>query len=180
MYIVIPILSGIVGYLTNVVAVWMTFHPTDFAPFKVWQPDGQPFGLFGWQGIIPAKAVYMTQLLCDVFIAKVLDVDAIFGRVDPAHVAHLMHGKMQVRRAPAACPRLINTLLAASDVARAHPCIRDELLHAGPLLPSLQRRYHCSARHEPAIARHMLLVARARRSSGPAWCACSRAPSVRI
>ena len=98
-YIIIPILSAIVGYLTNVVAVWMTFHPTEFAPARVWQPEGQPFGLFGWQGIIPAKAVSMTQLLCDVFMDKVLDIDAIFSRVDPARVAHLMHDRMEARPA---------------------------------------------------------------------------------
>ena len=48
-YIIIPFLSGIVGYVTNVIAIWMTFHPTEFKPFKVWQPSGQPIGLFGWQ-----------------------------------------------------------------------------------------------------------------------------------
>ena len=69
-YFLIPVLSGLVGYGTNVLAVWMTFNPTEFWPLKLWQPEGQPFGLFGWQGIIPAKAVVMTQMLCDVFIAK--------------------------------------------------------------------------------------------------------------
>jgi uncharacterized membrane protein YheB (UPF0754 family) len=95
-YILIPILSGLVGYVTNVVALWMTFYPSEFWPIKIWQPEGQPFGLFGWQGIIPSKAVKMTQMLCDVFIEKVLNVDEIFGRVDPKHVAQLTKHKMKV------------------------------------------------------------------------------------
>jgi hypothetical protein len=74
----------------------MTFWPTEFRPIKIWQPEGQPIGLIGWQGIIPAKAVYMVQKLCDVFVEKVLDVDAIFRRVDPKHVASLTKGQLQV------------------------------------------------------------------------------------
>lgn len=48
-YIIIPILSAIVGYLTNVLALWMTFYPLELRPLKLWQPQGQPLGLFGWQ-----------------------------------------------------------------------------------------------------------------------------------
>jgi hypothetical protein len=95
-YILIPVLSALVGYATNVIAIWMTFWPTEFRPIKIWQAEGQPIGLIGWQGIIPAKAVYMVQKLCDVFVEKVLDVDAIFRRVDPKHVASLTKGQLQV------------------------------------------------------------------------------------
>lgn len=95
-YFLIPVLSGIVGYLTNVAAVWMTFNPVEFWPILLWRPEGQPWGFFGWQGIIPAKAVVMTQTLCDVFIDKVLDVSTIFARVDPKHIARLTHAQLQV------------------------------------------------------------------------------------
>ena len=55
LYIIIPFVSAIVGYVTNVVALKMTFYPLEFtpAPLKFAQPKGQPFGLLGgWQGII--------------------------------------------------------------------------------------------------------------------------------
>lgn len=74
----------------------MTFHPTEFRPIKIWQPQGQPVGLIGWQGIIPAKAVYMVQKLCDVFVERVIDVNAIFARVDAQHVASLTGSQLQV------------------------------------------------------------------------------------
>ena len=92
----IPCLSGLVGYGTNVLAVIMTFQPLEFWPWKVYQQAGQPWGLFGWQGIIPAKAVEMQEILCDVFMERVVDMDEVFGRVDPKHVAVLTHDRMQV------------------------------------------------------------------------------------
>jgi uncharacterized membrane protein YheB (UPF0754 family) len=91
--LLIPVLSGLVGYGTNVLAVWMTFSPLEFWPVKIWQP----WGLFGWQGIIPAKAVHMTEILCDVFMNKVVDVNEVFSRLDPKHIAALTHSKMEVR-----------------------------------------------------------------------------------
>lgn len=97
-YVLIPVLSGLVGYGTNVLAVIMTFQPLEFWPLKVYQQAGQPWGLFGWQGIIPAKAVEMTEILCEVFMDKVIDMDEVFGKVDPKRVAALTHDRMQVRK----------------------------------------------------------------------------------
>ncbi|CAM9833323.1 unnamed protein product, partial [Discosporangium mesarthrocarpum] len=37
----------------------MTFYPLEFWGVKIWHPKDQPMGLFGWQGIIPAKAAKM-------------------------------------------------------------------------------------------------------------------------
>lgn len=94
-YVLIPVLSGLVGYGTNVLAVIMTFQPLEFWPLKVYQQAGQPWGLFGWQGIIPAKAVEMTEILCEVFMDKVIDMDEVFSKVDPKRVAALTHDRMQ-------------------------------------------------------------------------------------
>ena len=55
-YVFIPILSAMVGYVTNVIAIWMTFAPTELWPYKLWQPAGQPLGLFGWQ-VWPLRVV---------------------------------------------------------------------------------------------------------------------------
>ena len=49
LYFVIPVISGFVGWFTNVLALHMTFYPLDFKGVKIWQPEGQPFGFFGWQ-----------------------------------------------------------------------------------------------------------------------------------
>jgi uncharacterized membrane protein YheB (UPF0754 family) len=62
-----PVLhSGVVGWGTNWVALKMTFYPLEFWPVKVWQPEDQPMGLFGWQGIIPAKAATMAADFTDM------------------------------------------------------------------------------------------------------------------
>jgi uncharacterized membrane protein YheB (UPF0754 family) len=95
-YVLIPCLSGLVGYGTNVLAVVMTFQPLEFWPWKLYQQQGQPWGMFGWQGIIPSKAVEMTEILCDVFMTKVLNVNDVFSKVDPKHVAELTHDKLKV------------------------------------------------------------------------------------
>ena len=31
----------------------MTFYPLEFWPIRIWQPEDQPVGLFGWQGAPP-------------------------------------------------------------------------------------------------------------------------------
>ena len=59
-YIIIPFVSAIVGYMTNVVALQMTFYPLEFTPgiLKIAQPEGQPFGLLGGgKGLSPPRPV---------------------------------------------------------------------------------------------------------------------------
>eukprot|EP00958_Prasinococcus_capsulatus_P022090 scaffold3068_cov401-Prasinococcus_capsulatus_cf.AAC.24 len=62
-FIVIPLMSGVVGFITNVVAVQMTFYPIKMWPLSLWAPKGSPIGILGWQGIIPAKADKMVRAL---------------------------------------------------------------------------------------------------------------------
>lgn len=76
----------------------MTFNPLEFWPLDLFRVEGQPWGLFGWQGIIPSKAGMMTGMLYDAFIQKVLDVEEIFSRIDPEKVSELTADEMQVRR----------------------------------------------------------------------------------
>lgn len=90
------------GFGTNVLALWMTFYPIEFVPYKLWQPEGQPFGLFGWQGIIPSKAEKMSKILCQTMTEKLLDIPSIFGRMDPAYVAEIIGPAIEVCHL---CPR---------------------------------------------------------------------------
>ena len=97
LYIIIPFVSAIVGYVTNVVALKMTFYPLEFtpAPLKFAQPKGQPFGLLGgWQGIIPAKAGKMAAILCDLMTSKLLDVKEMFGKIHPQRFAEALAPEM--------------------------------------------------------------------------------------
>lgn len=54
-YFLIPWIAGAVGYFTNVLALQMTFYPLEFWGIKLFRIESEPWGLFGWQGIIPTK-----------------------------------------------------------------------------------------------------------------------------
>lgn len=98
LYIIIPFVSAIVGYVTNVMALQMTFYPLEFTPgiLKIAQPEGQPFGLLGgWQGIIPAKAGKMASILCDLMTTKLLNVVEMFGKIKPDRFAEALAPEMQ-------------------------------------------------------------------------------------
>ena len=132
LYFVIPFVSGIVGWATNVLALHMTFYPIDFKGLKIWQPEGQPFGFFGWQvslrpslsidmtpfqvsedhyeysnacwslnpadfrrrscsqGIIPAKAGKMAEIMVELMTSKLIDVREVFSRMDPKRMSRIL------------------------------------------------------------------------------------------
>ena len=74
-----PVISAIVGYVTNVVAIRMMFHPLHFVGF--WKP------YLGWQGIVPRKASKMTGIAVDTITESLITEAEIFGRLDPERVA---------------------------------------------------------------------------------------------
>lgn len=81
LYASIPVISAIVGWGTNVVALKMTFYPLDFI--------GKPPYL-GWQGIIPAKAAKMADKAVDLMTTKLITPEEVFTRLDPARVVREM------------------------------------------------------------------------------------------
>ena len=60
-YFIIPWVAGFVGYITNVLALEMTFYPVEFWGIEIFRIKTEPWGLFGWQGIIPTKARKMVS-----------------------------------------------------------------------------------------------------------------------
>eukprot|EP00002_Diphylleia_rotans_P032735 TRINITY_DN6901_c0_g1_i1.p1 TRINITY_DN6901_c0_g1~~TRINITY_DN6901_c0_g1_i1.p1 ORF type:complete len:409 (-),score=95.06 TRINITY_DN6901_c0_g1_i1:201-1427(-) len=83
-FILIPLTSAIVGYVTNVVALRMTFYPLEYVGCL--QIPGQPFGC-GWQGIIPNKAVKMAEKAVDLMTEKLISMEEMFSRLDPNLIA---------------------------------------------------------------------------------------------
>ena len=51
-YLMIPISAGLIGYITNVLAIKMMFYPIEFVGKRP---------VFGWQGIIPSKAQKLAE-----------------------------------------------------------------------------------------------------------------------
>lgn len=89
LYFMMPFMSATVGWLTNVLALKMTFYPLEFIGIKLWQPKNQPLGLFGWQGILPAKAAVMASKSVKL-LTQELDVNAVFSNINPDEFAQQM------------------------------------------------------------------------------------------
>jgi len=77
-YLSMPITSAFVGWLTNWIAIQMTFYP-----IKFWGIP--PF--LGWQGIIPRKAHKMASKSVELMTAKLIKVEEMFDRVKPERLA---------------------------------------------------------------------------------------------
>lgn len=77
-YLSLPFISAIIGYLTKVVAIRMMFHPIEFIGIP-------PF--LGWQGIIPRNAERMAGLSVEAMTRHLISVREVFNRLDPARVA---------------------------------------------------------------------------------------------
>lgn len=78
LYISIPFISGLIGYVTKVVAIKMMFQPIEFWGIK-------PF--LGWQGIVPRKAEKMATIAVDLMTERLIKPEEIFARLDPARIA---------------------------------------------------------------------------------------------
>jgi len=72
--LMIPFTYGFVGWVTNWLALKMTFYPIQFIGIP-------PY--LGWQGIIPRKAHKMASKSVDVITERLLNIKEVFLKVDP-------------------------------------------------------------------------------------------------
>lgn len=79
-YLSIPLISGLVGWSTNVLALKMTFYPLRFIGL----------GRIGWQGIIPAKAGHMAGKAVDLLTKNLISIEDRFDQIEPERVAEEM------------------------------------------------------------------------------------------
>lgn len=86
-FLTIPVVAGLVGYGTNWVGVKMIFYPINYWGVQIYRGEGQPWGLFGWQGIVPTKVQKMSQRLVDIVTKKLLSMPEAFGRLDAEELA---------------------------------------------------------------------------------------------
>jgi uncharacterized membrane protein YheB (UPF0754 family) len=78
--IVIPIVSALVGWFTNFIAVKMMFYPLKFT--GVFPP------YLGWQGLIHSKAIEMAEISVDLLLGKMLSVEAMALKVDHNQITY--------------------------------------------------------------------------------------------
>lgn len=68
-----PLIAGMIGYLTKRVAVEMMFRPLEFVGIP-------PF--LGWQGVVPRSAARMAATAVDLMLERLLDPQEILDRID--------------------------------------------------------------------------------------------------
>ncbi|WP_249010808.1 hypothetical protein [Conexibacter sp. DBS9H8] len=97
----IPIVTGVIGYVTNWTGVLMLFYPVRFRglqagwlrdvawrlPHRLQQIPGVMVGGIGWQGIIPSRAAKMGSLAVDVGLAKLGTPREFFDQLDQAEIS---------------------------------------------------------------------------------------------
>ena len=89
-YFLIPWIAGLVGYVTNVLALTLTFYPYEFFGIEIFRLKGEPWGIIGWQGIIPTKAEKMATICFELMTTRLFSIHEIFGRLDPKRFAEVM------------------------------------------------------------------------------------------
>ncbi len=72
LFLIIPVISAIVGWMTNVLAVKMMFAPIDFV--GVWK--------IGWQGIVPANAARMAAKSTEVITTQLINLRQLLADFD--------------------------------------------------------------------------------------------------
>ena len=76
----IPLVSGLIGWSTNALAIRMLFKPVEWK--GVWR--------LGWQGVLPANAERMATICVQLMTAHLLDVKSIFAKIDPQRVSDIL------------------------------------------------------------------------------------------
>ena len=89
-YTAIPFIAGFVGWFTNYLAVQMIFYPLRWRGLPIYKVEGEPLGLLGWQGIVPAKTLKMSEAMVNTTINELLTMEEIIQRLDPDKVADIL------------------------------------------------------------------------------------------
>ena len=99
--LLILLITGIIGYGTNWVAIQLLFHTLEFVgvrtpgmkevapalPRKLKQIPGVVEGRVGWQGIIPSRSARMGTIAAEKGIAKIATEREFYEEFDPEHIA---------------------------------------------------------------------------------------------
>lgn len=99
--LLIPLISGIIGYITNFVGIKLLFYPVrQFGfrvpglaslaarmPRRIQAIPGLLRGYVGWQGIIPSRAAKMGSIAVDKGIAKLGTPSEFYDQLEPDRIA---------------------------------------------------------------------------------------------
>ena len=89
-FCLIPVIAAFVGWFTNFLAVKMIFYPIQWRGIPIRRIEGEPLGLLGWQGIVPAKSAKMSDSMINVTLTELLSMEEVILRLDPERVADIL------------------------------------------------------------------------------------------
>jgi uncharacterized membrane protein YheB (UPF0754 family) len=117
--LLIPLISAVVGWVTNYLAVKMMFYPINFVGFKA------PY--LGWQGLIPQKRREMAEISVDLVLGKLLSVQELAARLEPKKITEAIE-----RRLIQVLKKIINDVMreSAPTVWAALPAQGKALVYA--------------------------------------------------
>jgi uncharacterized membrane protein YheB (UPF0754 family) len=99
--LLIPLITGIIGYVTNWVAIRLLFYPSEFVgvrvpglrelapvlPRRLRQIPGVLEGRLGWQGIIPSRSAKMGAIAAERGVGQIADEQEFYEQFDPDRIA---------------------------------------------------------------------------------------------
>lgn len=89
-YATIPAVAAFLGLYTNYAGVKMLFYPIEYTGTQWYRDPAVPYGLFGWQGVVPCKTEKMASRLVQIVTERLLTVKEAFGRIEPDRLAALL------------------------------------------------------------------------------------------
>jgi uncharacterized membrane protein YheB (UPF0754 family) len=84
-YLTIPVVSALVGYTTNWLAVKMMMWPVEF----------KGLGPLGWQGVVPANSAKMARIVVEHSIKQVLTQQELIDRIDPLELIESVNYRLE-------------------------------------------------------------------------------------
>ena len=85
-YVSMPLIAAVIGYVTKLVAVEMMMRPLEFRGIP-------PF--LGWQGVIPRFAPRMASIATDLMLSRLLTTRELFDRIDGREMAARLQAPMR-------------------------------------------------------------------------------------
>jgi hypothetical protein len=89
-FISIPCVAAFVGILTNWMGVNMLFYPIQYFGIDLKRWPDTPYGLFGWQGVVPTKTEIMAKRLVKIVTERLLSLEEAFNRFDSNELGRLL------------------------------------------------------------------------------------------
>jgi uncharacterized membrane protein YheB (UPF0754 family) len=87
-YVSMPVIAAVIGYLTKRAAIEMMFRPLEFVGFR------EPW--LGWQGVVPRNSERMIRTSAELLTERLVDTREVFRRLDPDRVAKEIEGPLLI------------------------------------------------------------------------------------